>query len=48
MTSVATVVPTVMITELTSDPGNGPEASFSQPLNEMGEKILGGTAAAST
>ena len=37
-----------MITELHSDPGNWPAKSFSKFLNEVGEKILGGTAVAST
>ena len=38
------VVDRVMITELTSDPGNLPANSFSKFLNDVGEKILGGTA----
>ena len=37
-----------MITELQREPGNLPENSFSKFLSDVGEKILGGTAAAST
>jgi hypothetical protein len=37
-----------MTTELTRDPGKGPEKSFSQLLIVKGEKMTGGTDAAST
>ncbi len=45
---MAAVVATVMIADATSEPANGPSTRASKFRVVIGEKIIGGTAAAST